>query len=83
MSDNKFVIIVGEECPHCGEAKRLLEDKINSGRVKVLDYDSEEGSKLVSKYGINEVPTIIHNNRTCQLSLDGKTLFCGKEEIKI
>lgn len=83
MSDNKFVLLTSKECPHCGEARELLKDKINNGMVKVLDFESEEGSKLVRKYGIEEVPTIIHNNRTCQLASDGKKLFCGNEEVKI
>jgi len=83
MIDNEFVLLTSKECPHCGEAKELLKDKINSGKVKVLDYESEEGSKLVSKYGINEVPTIIHNNKKCQLAADGSRLFCGNEEVKI
>lgn len=83
MSDNKFVLLTSKECPHCNEAKELLKEKINNGMIKVLDYESPQGSELVSKYGIDEVPTIIYNNKKCQLAADGSKLFCGKEEVKI
>lgn len=78
-----IIMLTSPECPHCASAKELLADSIKNGQVKILDVsNSEIGSSLANKYNIKGVPSMIVTNKTtqisevCQLSSDGKKLFC-------
>lgn len=78
-----IIMLTSPECPHCASAKELLADSIKNGQVKILDVtDNEIGASLANKYNIKGVPSMIVTDKTtqlseiCQLSFDGKRLFC-------
>jgi len=53
----KRILLTMKGCGACPEAKKLLRKE----RIKFreVDVDSDEGEKLVEKYGISEVPIMI------------------------
>ena len=82
-NDYEFTMITNEGCTHCASAKERLKDKINSGKIKVLNIATDdEALDLANKYGVNSVPTIIVNNKAsnlteaCELKNDLTGVIC-------
>ena len=88
--DNEFILITGQGCPACGQAKEMLKDKIESGRVKVLDLmKDDEALNLIQKHDIRGVPKIILKDKvtgfteSCDLSADCKTALCKDKKVEL
>lgn len=89
MSDNyDFTMIVGEGCPYCAQAKSVLKDKIDSGKIKVMDVaKSKEALDLANKFNIDGVPSIIINNKAtniaevCELKPDLSGVSCKDKDV--
>lgn len=85
-----IIMITHSQCPHCTNAKKGLKDKIEKGRVKVLDYGKDKlAQELVKKYNIKGVPSVFvgnkdnHEGEVCQLSSDLKKILCKNKEVKL
>jgi len=66
----KVELIYTKVCPHCPHAKEIFRElkKKYKFDYKEIDALSKEGQKLVQKFKIMSVPTII---------IDGKVAFIG------
>lgn len=66
----KVQLVYTKTCVYCPAAKQLFKDlkKVHKFDYEEIDATSPEGQKLVSKYMIMSVPTII---------VDGKVKFTG------
>ena len=88
-NNHKFIALIRESCPHCQEAKRILKDRIDSGKIRLLSVDSDEGASLADKLKVIYITTIIvdnevtHTSKVCQLSKDGTKAICQDEEVDL
>lgn len=57
-------------CPHCVEARPVLQQvsNITGTAVPVYDVDSERNKKLISELGVKGFPTIIYRNGAGRLA---------------
>lgn len=91
MSDNyEFTLITQEGCPHCLTIREILKDRISSGAVRVLDISNDKGAMdLANKHNITAVPSILvkdkatNTTEVCELSGDGRKVFCPDKEVEI
>lgn len=89
MKDNyDLTMITSEGCPHCAEAKELLKDKIESGRIRILDVSKDNDAlELAKKYNVEAVPTVIVNDKitnigeACDLKRDLSGVICKNKEV--
>ena len=86
--DYDFTMITSDGCPHCADAKTMLKEKIDSGRIKVLDVSKDKSAlELADKYHINAVPMIIVNDKAtnigeaCELKRDLSGVVCKNKEV--
>lgn len=86
--DYDFTMITSEGCPHCADAKIYLKDKIESGRIKVVDVSRDKGAlELAKKYNVDAVPTVIVNDKAtnlgeaCELRGDLSGVICKDKEV--
>jgi len=61
----KVQLVYTKQCVYCPSAKTLFKDlkKLYKFDYEEIDAMSPEGQKLVSKYSIMSVPTILVDNR--------------------
>lgn len=94
MTYKDIIMITHPQCGHCANAKKLLKDKIKSGRIKSLDLEKDKKAlELSRKYNIRGVPTLLVGDEVkekfskCRLSRDGKKALCKNgneiEEVEI
>jgi len=81
-----MIMLVGDGCPSCSEAKLKLKRHIKSGKITVLDVTKDDlALEIAKKYNVQSVPSVIVRNRVskttkvCQLSRDFTKLLCGKK----
>lgn len=70
MSMKDVTLVVTNNCPYCPSVDKLWNElkRRHSFNYKVVDAVSEEGGRLVEKFGILSVPATI---------IDGKLKFVG------
>lgn len=88
----KIYLLDDEDCTPCEEVKKELEEEIKSGKVEVLQVNSEEALRLLQEAGATdqiEFPSAIVEDekgvRLCQI-YRGKDITlskCGDEIIAI
>lgn len=91
MSDKYDIkMITQSDCKFCKEAKKHLKEKIRSGKIKILEVDTDDKAMdFAMKMGIDEAPTIVIENKitklqeTCDLSDDYKSIICKNKKIDI
>lgn len=89
MSDNfEFTMIVGQGCPACATARRVLAERITSGQIEVIDaITDEKGMELANKHNITGVPSMIVNDKAtnmsevCELKRDLSGVICKGKEV--
>ncbi len=63
MNNIQFLTMVG--CHNCAAVKKIFDEitpDFSNVKVEEIDITSEEGQKLVQKYGIMASPGIVINN---------------------
>lgn len=89
MGENEEIIMItGQGCPHCENAKNQLQDKINNGKIKVMDImTSDEAMNMANQYNIRAVPSLIVKDKTtnigevCTLKSDLSGAICKNKEV--
>jgi len=82
MADEEEVfMIASENCPHCAEAEKILEEDIKNGKIKVVHIEKlkEEDplAKVVVGLSITAVPTFVAKVKDsdkikyCKITKDG------------
>lgn len=86
----EFTMLTLKDCGHCNDAKIKLKDKIDSGKIRVIDLDNGgEGMALANKYQVKDVPTILVKDiatqitEVCQLSITGENVVCKNKEVDL
>jgi len=79
----KTTLLIMNGCPHCAEAKEILKDKIQPGRINVVELSSPEGRDLQKKLNVTHVPRIVIEEpgkplQACQILRSGKALCNDK-----
>lgn len=90
MSDDyEFTMLTSEQCPHCAAAKKGLKEKIESGRIKVVDVYKDKGAMdLANKHNVTGVPSIVIKDKAtqlteaCELKRDLSGIICKNKEVK-
>lgn len=54
-------LLSSDNCGHCSEAKRLLQDKIDSGEIEVVDIDKDKDARELARL-FGGVPTLIEED---------------------
>ena len=91
INDNEEVSMFEQEgCGWCATAKDLLKDKIESGKVNILNISkSKDAFELALKHKVTSTPTFLVKNKktegieVCELSKDGSRLLCPTREVKL
>ena len=82
MTEEKEInyMLVQDGCGACAMAKKLLEEPIKKGKIKIVNVSTKEGLELAEKHDVRAVPTIINEKgdfqQKCFLSKDGKKMYC-------
>lgn len=86
----EFTMITAAGCTKCPKAEEELKDKINKGKIRVLDImKSDEALDLAIKHKIRGTPTIILKDKilqteeACLLSSDFKKVLCKDKEVEL
>ena len=80
MNTIKIQELSTKGCNHCQEARKILEEEIKSQfpnvEMEFVDMLTEQGQKMVQKYGIMSSPGIIVNGELFSMGgLDKKKLI--------
>lgn len=86
---SEIILLTDEKCPSCIAVKEFLREEIESGKIKVVDMESEEGKELCDMLNVNEAPIIIVKYYSdegeifhrCKISTEGDDLkiTCDEE----
>jgi glutaredoxin len=69
------ILLTFSECPPCKAVKRELRDRIESGEVREVEVDSEEGMNIINKLGIYSTPSCVIKRD------DGKLEKCDLDSL--
>lgn len=91
MTDDFDITMLSQTgCGFCKEAKTELKEKINSGKIKVIELDKDP--KMMDeaiKLGVQGTPVFLVKNKVqktseiCELSDDYKKFICKNKKINI
>ncbi|HEC37663.1 MAG TPA: hypothetical protein ENI29_05460 [bacterium] len=86
----EIIMLTQDGCGHCANAKNILKEKIDSGKIIVMDVIKDnQALDLANKYNVRGVPAIILKDKvtqlteSCELSLDGSKIVCKDKEVKL
>ena len=70
-------LLVSENCPHCTDLKKILQDRGLLDKIKVLTYETDEGQKFAKENNITAVPECV------VIKKDGKDVrVCTDKEFQ-
>lgn len=72
VGPEQIVMLTNTTCPHCREAKDLMQEKGILDKVLVLDETSESYKKLTKEKGVDGVPTFLVGDKVCDLGIKEK-----------
>lgn len=74
-------LISSEHCPGCDVAKKVFNEEIANGTIKVLTIDDDKGWDIIRKLKLKAVPQLVleEKGRYCKINLKGEIDECTVE----
>lgn len=75
----QLYLVGGDDCPACADAEEHFKADLESGVIKKVTIDDDEGWEIIRALELNEVPTLVlkkEDGSFCRVGEDGKIESC-------
>lgn len=78
----ELLVLTSESCPGCSEFKEVFKSELESGRMKEVRVETDEGRRIVELLGIREVPSLVkkEGRKVCRLDEKLNVVECREVE---